>query len=116
MSAMVPASMTVETFAPIFEEHLRKVESVLGGIFAQAARDTPDRSAEEKEAYMQYLVGRPDNSEAMTRAASEGLGVPPELFQACLMKFGGRKQISEAMERSHARQEAMHRKFLDGAA
>ena len=113
MSASVPASMTAEAFAPIFNAHLRKVEAALAGIFAEAARDTPGRSAEEKEAYMQYLVARPDNAEAMQRAASEGLGVSQELFQACLMKFGGRKQIVVAMEESHKRQEALHARFLN---
>jgi len=116
MSAQVPASMSVDAFVRIFDLHLSKVEAALAGIFDEAAKDTKGRSTEEKAAYMQYLMSRADKAEALKAASTEGLGVTAELFQACLMKFGGRAQIVRAMEASHRRQEALQVRYLGAAA
>lgn len=110
MSAAAPAHMTASDFVPLFKKHLGFMEAKIAAFFAKAARDTAGASAEEKEAYMQFLLSR--DIEALQAGALAASGLAEDAFKGCMIKFGQDARIVMAMNASHERQEAMRQKFV----
>lgn len=110
LAALVPESVTVETYLPKFRAHMMYVEGRVAALFREAAAETRGQPREDRERYCQLLMMR--SMEDMQVRALEAAGMSGEVFQGAMMKFARDPRFTALITGSQERQDALREQLF----